>query len=183
MSITLLKKIGASDILGKVATVVRENLEVGEQVNAYGVAGVCAKIEKGTSAFGEWTRFVGDFQAVNYITGETFRSEKTHVPNVLEAVILRDLKPLLGASTELTHTTVTALSDEVEFAYTVQLKRLEDDDKGGVSWEYVTTPKTELKQNDRISHLTKMLSIDAPAEEPALIEKVEKPKAAPKAKK
>lgn len=170
---TLLKKIGASDLLGPVAKVVREHLEVGDVKNAFGVAGVCNKIETGVSNYGEWTRFIGDFNAVNYLTGEEFRSEKTHVPSVLEAVLLRDLEALKGASKEMAHSTVTDLSSEIEFAFTVALKRLEDDEKGGVSYEYVTTPKTEVKANDRISHLSAMLQLDAPKE-------AEKP--APKAK-
>lgn len=167
---TLLKKIGASDLLGPVAKIVREQLEVGETKNAFGVAGVCDRIEEGSSSYGDWVRFVGDFNAINYFSGETYRSEKTHVPKVLEAVLLRDLAPLKGATKELQHTTVTMLSQEIEFAFTVALKRLPDDEKGGVSYEYVTTPKTEVKANDRISHLSAMLQLEAPKAE-------EKPKA------
>lgn len=165
MSITLLKKIGASDLLGPVAKVVRENLEVGQTKIAFGVAGICSKLESGTGTFGEWTRFVGDFQATNYFTGEIFRSEKTHVPTVLEAILLRDMEPLKSSIKELQHTTITDLTQDCEFAFTVSLKRNEDDDKGGVSYEYICTPKTEIKANDRISHLSAMLQLEAPAEQ------------------
>ena len=174
---TLLKKISASDLIGVVAKVVRDTMEVGDVKNAFGVAGVCSKIEEGVSSYGNWTRFVGDFQAVNYLTGEEFRSAKCHVPTVLQDVLLRDLEPLKGASKELMHSTITDLTSEIEFAFTVALKRLADDDKGGVSYEYVTTPKTQLKENNRISHLASMLQLAAPKEvEP----EAEKP--APKAK-
>lgn len=164
MSVTLLKKIGASDLLGKVALVVRENLEVGDVKDAFGVAGVCNAIEEGTSTYGDWTRFIGDFTAVNYLTGESFRSEKTHVPGVLEAVLLRGIESMKAETKELAHTTVTKLSGEIEFAFTVALKRLPDDEKGGVSYEYICTPKTEIQENDRIGHLAAMLSLEAPKE-------------------
>lgn len=162
MSVTLLKKIGAADLLGKVVLIVREQMGVGDVKDAFGVAGVCNAIEEGTSTYGDWVRFIGDFTAVNYFTGEQFRSEKTHVPGVLEAVLLRGLEPLKDTVKELQHTTVTTLTSEIEFAFTVALKRLPDDEKGGVSYEYITTPKTEIKANDRISHLSAMLSLEAP---------------------
>lgn len=172
MSTTLLKKIGASDILGQVAGVVRSHMEVGQVIPAYSVAGVCNALETGVSSYGEWSRFIGDFNAINYVTGESFRSEKTHIPKVLEAVLLRDLEDMKGTIKELQHSTVTKLTSEIEFAFKVDLKRLQDDDKGGVSYEYITTPLTQIKENDRISHLTAMLppatklaAIEAPAPE------------------
>lgn len=170
---TLLKKIGAGDLLGHVAKIVREQFTVNEQKNAFGVAGFCNKIEKGTSQFGDWTRFIGDFQAINYLTGEQFRSEKTHVPSVLEAVLLRDLEPLMGSTKALQHTEVTELTGEIEFAFTVAIKRVEDKADGGVNWEYITTPKTEIKANNRISHLSAMLQLEAPKESaPQIAEEV-----------
>jgi hypothetical protein len=155
---TLLKKIAASDLLGPVAKLVKDTMEVGETRNAFAVAGVCNKIEEGVSQYGEWVRFLGDFNAINYFTGENFRSAKTHVPKVLEDVLIRDLQGLKGSVKELQNSTVTDLTTEIEFAFVVALKRCEDDAKGGVQYEYVTTPKTEVKANDRISHLTALIA-------------------------
>lgn len=170
---TLLKKISASDLMGVVAKFVRENMEVGDVKLAYGVAGICDSLEEGTGTLGDYTAFCGEFDAVNYVSGETFSAPKVYVPNVLESRLLSDLKDMRGVCKELDKKTVVQLTSTIEFAYTVSLKRNEDDEKGGVSYEYITTPKTEMKENARIKHLSAMLQLDAPKEEP---------KPAPKAK-
>ena len=163
-NITLVNKISASDLLGKVGKFVRENIEVGERQKAFGVAGVCEAIETGTSSFGDWTRFVGDFQAVNYTTGEVYRSERAHVPSVLCSILERDLGALkTGEVKEKQHSSIYPLSTSAEFAFSVDIVRNPDDEESGaVSYEYITTPKTEVAANDRISHLTGLLEIDAP---------------------
>ena len=150
MSVTLTKKISAVDLMGNVAKYVRANFEIGETKLCFGVAGFCNQIEEGTSQYGDWVRFVGDFQATNYMTGEIFRSEKCHVPSVLEAVLLRDLEPLKSDVKELKHSTIANLTSEIEFAYTVQIIRHEDKDDGAVSYEYITTPRTEVAVSDRV---------------------------------
>lgn len=162
MSLTLVAKISAKDLLGPVAKVVKENITVGERKDVFGVAGMCDAIEEGTGTYGEWARFKGEFQAVNYLTAEVFRSEATHVPSVLESVLLRDLQSMRDTVKELKHSTVTALTGPIEFAFTVAIERLEDEDNGAISYKYICTPKTELKQNDKISHLTKMLELSPP---------------------
>jgi hypothetical protein len=172
MSVTLTKKISAADLLGNVKKYVRENFEIGEAKLCFGVAGFCNAIEEGTSQYGDWSRFVGDFQATNYITGEIFRSEKCHVPSVLEAVLLRDLESMKADVKELQHSTVTKLTGEIEFAYTVQIIRHEDSDDGAVSYEYITTPRTEVTESDRVSKLSALIAPDV----------IEKPKALPKKK-
>lgn len=173
---TLLKKISASNLMGVVAKLVRETMEVGDTKIAYGVAGICDSLEEGTGTLGDYTAFCGEFDAINYVTGETFSAPKVYVPNVLEARLLTDLKDMRGACKEMEKKTVVALSATIEFAYTVAIKRLPDDEKGGVSYAYVTTPKTEMKENARIKHLSAMLQLDAPKE-------AEKPKAKAKATK
>ena len=162
-NVTLVNKISAADLLGKVAKFVRENIEVGERQKAFGVAGVCEAIETGASTYGEWTRFVGDFQAVNYTTGEIYRSERAHVPTVLSAILERDLGALkTGEVKENKHSSTYPLSSSAEFAFSVDILRNPDDENGAVSYEYITTPKTEIAANDRISHLTGLLGIEAP---------------------
>lgn len=165
MAVILKKKLGASDLLGPVNKIVKE-MEIGDEIMGYGVAGVCTKLETGVSQFGEWTRFVGEFDAINYITGEIYKSEKTHVPSVLESVLLSGMEGLKGASKDLVHSTITELTSEVEFAFQVSIIRKDDDEKGGVNWEYVTTPKTAIKESSRISHLSAMLQLEAPKEAP-----------------
>ena len=164
--VTLVKKISAKDIMGPVAKFVRENMEVGETLKCYGVAGKCSSIEEGTSNLGEWTRFVGEFQATNYVTGEVYRSGAVHVPSVLETHLKSGLEPMRDTVKDLKNSTVTSLTGEIEFAFIVSVLRNEDDEQtGGVSYEYITKPVTEIAKNDSIGHLTQLL--EAPAEKSA----------------
>lgn len=166
---TLCKKISASDLMGNVAKFVRESMEVGDRLKAFGVAGICDAIETGTSQYGEWTRFNGDFQGINYTTGEIYRSEKAHAPEVLASVLKRDLEPLKsGEVKDLKHSTIYPLTSSVEFAFTVDLVRHEDSENGAVSYEYITTPKTEIAPNDKIAHLSALLLPEPEAEKPKL---------------
>lgn len=161
----LSNKLSAKEILGNVLTVVK-SMEVGEIREAFGVAGLCTAYETGVSQFGQWVRFCGDLQATNYLTGEIIRAPKAHVPDILEDLIMTGVKE--HASIEKTkcteHTQWYKLRDPIEFAYKVDLERLEDDDNGAVKYKYITKPLTEVATNDAIGHLTALLEPPKPAE-------------------
>lgn len=170
----LLKKLSAKEILGPVHTIVAE-MAVGDVKDAYAVAGTCNAYETGTSTFGDWTRFVGDLQGVNYITGEVMRAPKAHVPDTLEAVFLTGIaehSTVVGEKCTK-NTKFYELDKAIEFAYQVRIERLEDKDDGAISYKYICVPKTEIKQNDGIAHLTRLISPPNEAPEP---EPKEKPK-------
>lgn len=155
----LLGKISAKEILGNVNVVVRE-MKVGDVRQAYGVAGICDAYETGVSQFGEWHRFIGGFQAVNYVTGEEIRASKAHIPQVLEELLLNGIRESseVESARSTKHTTFYKMTSPVEFAFEVGIERLEDGENGELNYKYITSPKTEMKRNDAISHLTALLS-------------------------
>ena len=163
----LLKKLSAKDILGPVMNTVKE-MEVGETRECYAVAGISSGYEKGMSGYGEWTRFVGDFQATNYITGETMRAPKAHIPEVLQSAILSGVGELdeVTESTKAGNINKAVFSSQIEFAFKVAIIRHPDDESGAISYEYITSPLTEMAPNDSLSHLTGLIA--APEAIPAL---------------
>lgn len=159
----LLKKITAKDVLGPVLDVVKA-MKVSTQQECYAVAGIARGYETGMSNYGEWVRFVGDFQAVNYLTGEEMRGAKAHIPDVLKDAILAGIGELEGVvqSTPAGNITKYTLESPIEFAFKVEIARKEDNEDGSVSYEYITSPLTEMAANDGLAHLTKLLPTAAP---------------------
>lgn len=156
-------KLSAAEILGNVIEIAK-SLEVNESVQAYSVAGICEKYETGSSTYGEWTRFIGSFIAINYITGEEIQSGKAHIPSILEDILLSGIASTakIEAQKEGKAGAIYKLSEPIEFAYVVSMKRLADDEKGGVNYKYLVEPKTEVKTNDQLGHLTALLPAPQP---------------------
>lgn len=153
----LVKKISAKNILGNVVEVVK-GMEIGDKILAFSVAGVANGIKTGVSTYGEWVAFTGTFQATNYLNEDVYRGSVVHPPEVLVDILREGL----------------TAHDTIEFAYEVSLERLEDDEKGAISYKYHTSPKTEVKESDELAHLTALLAPpNGGGEAP-------KPKAAPK---
>lgn len=154
----LVKKISAKDVLENINDIVK-GMDVGTIQMAYSVAGIVSGFARGMSAFGEWTRFEGSIQAVNHITGEVVRGKGVHMPEVLESTLLEgitDTADKVESKSKKTETFFN-IGTEIEFAYDVSIERLEDDDKGGISYKWHVSPKTEVATNDNLSHLTALL--------------------------
>lgn len=134
-SIQLLKKIGANQILGKVKNVVNDFCaNDGDIIDAYSVYGHVNGVQEGVSQYGKWYAFVGSLGAVNHITGEKFEGAKCFIPEPLQSIVLKGLED----------------NDNVEFAFTVQLKRRDDLETG---YEYLTKPHRELQAADPLEGL------------------------------
>jgi hypothetical protein len=144
-SIQMLKKIGANQILGKVKKVVEDYCpENGSVVDAYSVYGSTNGIQKGTSQFGEWTAFLGRLGAINHITGQRFEGLKCYIPEPLQTAILEGLSK----------------HEEVEFAFTVSIKRRDDLKEG---YEYLVKPHREMQEADPLEALrSRIPAIDPP---------------------
>lgn len=172
----ILKKISAKDVLGNVTDIV-VTMAVNEIKDVYSVAGICDGYEQGVGTYGEWTRFVGNFEAINYVDGEVIRSSKAHVPDVMEQLMLDGVKENaeIVQSKSNKDSTFYKLDSPIEFAILVQLKRLPDTDKEINNYQYITKPLHEVKRSDAIGHLTSLLP--APKADPQMdiVEESEKP--------
>lgn len=154
----LASKLSAKEILGPVTELVK-SMEIGQRIEAYALAGSCNGYETGVSTYGEWVRFIGSMHAVNYVTGEETRAEGAHIPRVLESLLMGNIGDsgthVQSKSTK--DTNFYSLENAIEFAFKVDLVRLEDEENGAINYKYVVEPLTEVKENDNISHLTALL--------------------------
>lgn len=135
----LIKKIGSKQVLGNVAAFVKENLHKegmadGAVSKAYTMFGIVSGVKTGASTYGEWTAFVGQIEAVNHFTGETFAAGQGFIPEPLQTMLVNALRE----------------TDTVEFAFTVSIKRRDDLERG---YEYIVEPLVQAKQADPLAHL------------------------------
>lgn len=139
MTMQLLKKLGAKQILGNVKNVVAETCENdGDTYKAYSIYGIANGIKTGVSNYGEWTAFQGKMEAVNYVSGESFAAPQCFIPEPLQSM----LKDAL------------ADNDTIEFAFSVHVKRRDDLKEG---YEYITEPHKAAQEADPLAALRNLL--------------------------
>ena len=139
MSVTMLKKLGANQILGSVKKIVVENCPNDKDVyNAYSIFGTTNGIKTGVSQFGEWTSFVGNMEAVNHVTGEMFAAIVCFIPEPLCSLIKDALVD----------------NDQVEFAFSVSVKRRDDLKEG---YEYLVIPHKAAQEADPLEKLRALI--------------------------
>lgn len=154
--VTFLKKIVSKNLVeGKIKDIAA-TVDDGKILELYKVVGQATGYKVGTSNYGEWTGFTGNFEAYN-INGEIFKSNMAFVQEPLQTMI----RAQLDNDVEM-----------VEFGLSVSVKRRDDLEVG---YEYVISPIIEVKESDALSHLRAM-ALPAPEEE-------EKPADKPAAKK
>lgn len=143
-SMTMLKKLGAKQILGDVKKVVASACaEDGATAEVYSIYGVTNGIKTGTGTYGEWTAFQGTFEAINYASGEKFAAIQCFIPEPLQTMIKAAL----------------AENDDVKFAFTVSVKRRDDLKEG---YEYLVIPHKEAQANDPLEYLRSLIPTPKP---------------------
>ena len=105
------------------------------------IAGVITAIRPGQTQLGEYAELVGQFQAVNLVTGEMFQSGKAILPNFIA-------DPMVEASKG---------GSEVEFAIQIGVKRNEG---SVVGYEFSVKPLVEPKVSDKLAKLLEHAKID-----------------------
>lgn len=139
MSITMLKKLGANQILGNVKKVVAENCENDRDIySAYSIYGSTNGFKTGTTQYGEWTGFTGQMEAINHVTGESFAAIMCFIPEPLCGMIKQALCD----------------NENVEFAFTVSVKRRDDLKEG---YEYLVTPHKAAQEADPLEKLRSLI--------------------------
>jgi hypothetical protein len=144
MSVTMLKKLGAKQIVGNVKQAVKDFcVNDGDKVSLYTIFGVANGVKTGTSNYGDWTAFQGKFEATNYVDGQSYASNQAFIVEPLQSMLLGALES----------------SDEVQFAITVDVKRRDDLNQG---YEYLVTPHLQAQENDPLAHLRSSVPQIAP---------------------
>lgn len=126
----LLSKISVKTVCGNVKELPNENL--------MRVIGIAKGTFTGTTNFGEYVGFKGQFKAINLATGEEFSSGKLFLPEIAQNLVE-------GALSE---------TESVEFAFDLGKKEADN----AVGYEYTIQPLIEAKENNPLALLEQKLS-------------------------
>lgn len=148
----LVSKISAATVIGKIPT---ETVQIDGKPAVRGieqpllrVVGIADKIKTGNSNFGEWVRFMGQFDATNILTGEVFRGPGLHLP----AMITELLRPVVEKN-------VADKGNGVTFAFDIGVKPAAN----AFGYEYTVTDLVPTQDADPLSLLKSQLLANAPA--------------------
>lgn len=149
---TFLKKLGAKQIMGNVKKAVQDYCpNDGDKVTLYTIFGVANGIKTGTTNYGPWTAFQGQFEAQNHVDQNAYASNQAFIPEPLQSMLMGALEK----------------SETVQFAITVDVKRRDD---LNVGYEFLPTPHIQTQENDPLAHLRSSVpqiaapvKLDAPA--------------------
>lgn len=139
MSLTMLKKLGAKQILGNVKQTVKEFCaNDGDVIPAYSIFGTANGVKSGVSQYGDWAAFVGNMEAINHGTGERFAAVQCFIPEPLQTILLKGLEE----------------HENIEFSFTVKVKRRDDLKEG---YEYLVEPHKNASEADPLEKLRNMV--------------------------
>ena len=114
----------------------------------------------GTSTYGEFVKFRGDFEATNLATGESYRSANLLLPDIASTLLITALHAA-GAKHGTVKTATTAenpgepATAPVEFAIEIGIRKTKNDKPGGAGYEFTLRPLIETRDSDPIAALRK----------------------------
>lgn len=107
------------------------------------VMGVANKTRAGEGDNGPWVAFLGQFEFINLITGESFVGGKAFLPNPVSDMVEAQLED----------------NDRVQFAFDITVK---EDESSAVGYEYGAQTVLSVQENDPLAMLKAQVMKDAP---------------------
>jgi hypothetical protein len=144
MGIILVSKMSAKSIIGKIKARLpkdeKGDLVIGGVASLFRVYGLATGVKKGSTNFGEWLSFSGQFEAVDSESGEVFQSANLFLPDVAQNLLF------------------PAVMDEsnisgVTFAFDVGVKEDKSADGQGAGYNFTVSSILEVKETDAMAHL------------------------------
>jgi hypothetical protein len=135
--VSLLSKLSTATVYGRI-----ERPADGAPPKAlFNIYGVTHSIKRGQTTMGEYTAFLGNFEAVNLDTGEIFAGGKAFLPRVVEEMVVGALASAQAGGD---------VSASVQFALQVGIRT---EPKNAYGYVYTCTPLVEIAQGDVLQHL------------------------------
>jgi hypothetical protein len=139
------------------------------------IFGTAIGFREGSTTYGVFRKFEGNFEAVDLQSGEVFKSKWLLLPEIVEALLTEQLTNLgaVGGRMKTADdkgTEGTPSETPVDFAFSIGVKPIfEKDGKTivdkGQGYEYTVRPMMESKQADSLAHLRE---VSSKARQPAL---------------
>lgn len=138
MPATQVKKLSVATVYGKIDVKKLVNAP-GERLELFTVLGLAVGQKTGISSYGDWTALLGQFEATNLETGETFSGPSLFLPSV--------------ALTSLQVAMMAEGSRGVEFAIKVCAVLSKSNKPGAAAYEYTWEPLIPPDANDPVTRL------------------------------
>lgn len=136
MSATLIKKISAKTVVGRVTAPEKA-------MGLFTVVGIANGTRTGNSAYGDWIALTGQFEATNMETGEAFAAPQVFLPEPLQGMIAAQVRtPDKDGNTP-----------SVQFGVEVGVKPADN----SFGFEYTVKEIVNVEQNDPLADLRKAL--------------------------
>jgi hypothetical protein len=147
----LVKKLSTKSIVENIVARLPKDAEgkiiQGQTVVLYRVYGTAQGIKTGSSTFGEWAAFTGQFEAVDSDSGEIVRSNQLFLPEVAE--LLLKVPVLKG-------------DGDVNFAFDIGIKGTIETATGLQKYEYTVGTVMEAKEDDPLAKMRLELACNKP---------------------
>jgi hypothetical protein len=157
--VEILNKIVAKDIVKRSALNYRKDgngkVEDPEPRSLYRIFGVAREVKHGDSQYGQWTAFLGSFEAVRFSDRQRFQAPQAFLQGASEGL----LQDALAAAQKQDPTATVA------FAFDIGVKpsgKWEAEDKGN-SYEYTVRTVLKTQQHDPLSELRSIATESLPA--------------------
>jgi len=149
MSATLLKKIAPATVAAAEGTSVNPDMPqpLKHEKVLYDLFGIAVKTKTGTTNLGDWTCFIGQFEAVTP-EGTVYSAPRTFVPQPFEDMLFSQLQTAQEADAKAT----------VRFAIRVAVVPPTKGKPSSVGYEYKVTPLIDARDNNPLAQLREEVS-------------------------
>ena len=103
------------------------------------VYGFLSDMEAGESTFGTYTKFKGEIEGANLLTGELFRSGVLILPSIAETPLVNEMSSI-------------DKGEKLKFALEIGVQE-NVSKKGGTRFKYAVKPLIEMSQDDELSKM------------------------------
>lgn len=122
------------------------------------IYGAARQFVTGVTTYGDYTKFKGDFEAVNLGTGEAFKSSALILPEIVETMLINALlaegaKAGKAKTANAAEQAGTDAQAPVEFAFTIGVRPTTNKEGSGRGYEFTVKPLQEFSGADAIAHL------------------------------
>lgn len=149
----LIKKITPSTVCGELNP---SKDRIKEKRVLYDLFGIVVKTRSGHSQYGDWTRFVGQFEAITP-DGEVFSAPGAHIPQPFEDMLFASLAQAQEKDAKAS----------VRFACQISIVPPKPGKASAVGYEFEVVPLVESDETNPLADMKKQVSQDRKAALPA----------------
>lgn len=118
-------------------------------VQLYSIIGICNGFKTGSSQYGDWVGFTGQFEAQRFADGQRFVAPVSFIPEPASGMMLSALEQANKRGEEA----------NLQFAFIIGAKK----SNAAIGFEYTVEPVLKASQNDMLAELRNQIAPRLPA--------------------